>query len=54
MSGYIGSAVGGTSFWEALIAWRDGKIERQKAVEKIGSRYLELINVFESAAAQRC
>jgi myo-inositol catabolism protein IolC len=51
--GFIGFAVGRTSFWEALVAWRDGKIERQKAVEKIGRRYLEWVNVFESVAAQR-
>lgn len=53
--GFIGFAVGRTSFWEALAAWRDGKIERQKAVENIARRYLEWANVFESAAqAQRC
>jgi myo-inositol catabolism protein IolC len=51
--GFIGFAVGRTSFWEALVAWRDGKIERQEAVEKIGRRYLEWVNVFQSAAAQR-
>jgi myo-inositol catabolism protein IolC len=51
--GFIGFAVGRTSFWEALVAWRDGKIERQEAVEKIGRRYLEWVNVFESVAAQR-
>ncbi len=53
--GFIGFAVGRTSFWEALAAWRDGKIERQKAVENIARQYLEWANVFESAAqAQRC
>jgi myo-inositol catabolism protein IolC len=53
--GFIGFAVGRTSFWEALVAWRDGKIERQKAVEDIARRYLEWVKVFESAAqAQRC
>jgi myo-inositol catabolism protein IolC len=52
--GFIGFAVGRTSFWEALVAWRDGKIERQKAVEDIARRYLEWVSVFESAAqAQR-
>lgn len=53
--GFIGFAVGRTSFWEALVAWRDGKFERQKAVENIASRYLEWVKVFESAArAQHC
>jgi myo-inositol catabolism protein IolC len=48
--GFIGFAVGRTSFWEALVAWRDGKIERQEAVENIAYRYLEWAKVFESAA----
>jgi myo-inositol catabolism protein IolC len=53
--GFIGFAVGRTSFWEALVAWRDGKIERQEAVEKIARRYLEWVDVFQSAAqAQHC
>ena len=53
--GFIGFAVGRTTFWEALVAWRDGKIDRDKAVENIARRYLEWVNVFESAAqAQRC
>ncbi|MCI0736080.1 MAG: DUF2090 domain-containing protein [Beijerinckiaceae bacterium] len=45
--GFIGFAVGRTSFWEPLVAWRDGKIDRQQAVEKIARRYLEWVEVFE-------
>jgi hypothetical protein len=45
--GFIGFAVGRTSFWEALVEWRDGKIQRQEAVEKIARRYLEWVRVFE-------
>jgi 5-dehydro-2-deoxygluconokinase len=45
--GFIGFAVGRTSFWEPLVAWRDGKIQRQQAVEKIARRYLEWVKVFE-------
>lgn len=47
--GFIGFAVGRTSFWDALVAWRDGKMERQEAVENIAHRFLEWAKVFESA-----
>jgi myo-inositol catabolism protein IolC len=45
--GFIGFAVGRTSFWEPLVAWRDGNIQRQQAVENIAHRYLEWVKVFE-------
>jgi myo-inositol catabolism protein IolC len=48
--GFIGFAVGRTSFWEPLVAWRDGKIQRQQASETIAHRYLEWVKVFEGAA----
>src|ERR1700730_4253564 len=48
--GFIGFAVGRTSFWETLVAWRDGKIQRQQAVENIAHRYLEWVKVFEGVA----
>ncbi|HEY8007952.1 MAG TPA: DUF2090 domain-containing protein [Methylocella sp.] len=46
--GFIGFAVGRTSFWKPLVAWRDGKIQRQEAVERIARRYLEWVTVFEN------
>jgi 5-dehydro-2-deoxygluconokinase len=48
--GFIGFAVGRTSFWEPLVEWRDGKLQRQQAVEKIAQRYLEWVKVFEGIA----
>lgn len=45
--GFIGFAVGRTSFWDPLVALRDGKTSRQQAVEDIASRYLEWVRVFE-------
>jgi 5-dehydro-2-deoxygluconokinase len=48
--GFIGFAVGRTSFWEPLVAWRDGKIQRQQACETIARRYLEWVKVFDGAA----
>jgi myo-inositol catabolism protein IolC len=44
--GFIGFAVGRTSFWDALVDLRDRKITRDAAVERIADRYREWINVF--------
>jgi myo-inositol catabolism protein IolC len=48
--GFIGFAVGRTSFWEPLVALRDGKIARPNAVEQIAQRYLEWVGTFEKAS----
>jgi myo-inositol catabolism protein IolC len=47
--GYIGFAVGRTTFWDALVALRDGKITREKAVEAIARRYVEWARIFQEA-----
>jgi myo-inositol catabolism protein IolC len=47
--GYIGFAVGRTSFWDALVALRDGKISRGAAVERIADRYAEWVRIFREA-----
>lgn len=49
--GFIGFAVGRTSFWDPLVALRDGKASRAQAVERIAARYLEWVNVFRDARA---
>jgi myo-inositol catabolism protein IolC len=49
--GFIGFAVGRTSFWDALVALRDGKRQRRQAVEDIASRYVEWARVFEQQSA---
>jgi len=48
--GFIGFAVGRTSFWDPLVAWRAQKITRQNAVDQIVDRYREFVNVFEGKA----
>jgi 5-dehydro-2-deoxygluconokinase len=48
--GFIGFAVGRTSFWDPLVALRDGKIAREKAVERIAQRYLEWVSTFEEGS----
>jgi myo-inositol catabolism protein IolC len=49
--GFIGFAVGRTSFWDSLVALRDGKMSREQAVAEIARRYLEWVAIFERGAA---
>jgi myo-inositol catabolism protein IolC len=51
--GFIGFAVGRTSFWDALVGLRDGKLERAAAVERIASRYVEWVYVFTDARVKQ-
>ena len=48
--GFIGFAVGRTSFWEPLVNWRAKKITRQQAVKEIAHRYCEFVDTFEDQA----
>src|SRR5216683_2866272 len=45
--GFIGFAVGRTSFWDSLVNWRAKKITREEAVNNIARRYLEFVETFE-------
>jgi myo-inositol catabolism protein IolC len=45
--GFIGFAVGRTTFWEPLMAWRQRKITREAAVSAIARRYQEFVDIFE-------
>jgi myo-inositol catabolism protein IolC len=47
--GFIGFAVGRTTFWDPLVAWKDQKIAREAAVAEIARRYRQWVDVFESA-----
>jgi myo-inositol catabolism protein IolC len=44
--GFIGFAVGRTSFWDALEALEKGQATREQAVEQIASRYAEWVRIF--------
>ena len=48
--GFIGFAVGRTSFWDALVAWRAKEITRADAVKRIAARYREFSDIFEEKA----
>ena len=50
--GFIGFAVGRTSFWDPLVDMRAKKITREDAVAEIARRYREFVDVFESVSAQ--
>ena len=45
--GFIGFAVGRTTFWDSLIDWRANRSSREEVVAEIGRRYLEWVNIFE-------
>jgi 5-dehydro-2-deoxygluconokinase len=47
--GFIGFAVGRTSFWEPLSDWKNGRISRDAAIVEIARRYREWVDIFESA-----
>ena len=51
--GFIGFAVGRTTFWDPLIDWRAKKTTREAAVEEIARRYREWVDIFEAARAPR-
>jgi myo-inositol catabolism protein IolC len=49
--GFIGFAVGRTTFWDPLIAWREQKISREAAGAEIAQRYRQWVDVFVKAHA---
>jgi myo-inositol catabolism protein IolC len=46
--GFIGFAVGRTSFWGPLVDWRAKKTTRNDAVAEIARRYREFVEIFET------
>jgi myo-inositol catabolism protein IolC len=49
--GYIGFAVGRTTFWDPLVSWREQKISREAAVAEIARRYGQWVDIFAKAHA---
>jgi 5-dehydro-2-deoxygluconokinase len=47
--GFVGFAVGRTTFWNALVDWRARRLSRHAAVEAIAQQYREWVDVFEEA-----
>jgi 5-dehydro-2-deoxygluconokinase len=46
--GFVGFAVGRTSFWDPLVDWRGKKITRDAAVAEIARRYQGFVEIFET------
>ncbi len=51
--GFVGFAVGRTTFWDALVAHRANRITRQDAVSRIASRFREWVDLFERGLTRR-
>jgi 5-dehydro-2-deoxygluconokinase len=49
--GFIGFAVGRTTFWDPCVDWRAKKVTREAAVAEIARRYREWVDIFEKAKA---
>ena len=47
--GFIGFAVGRTTFWDPLVDWRGKKISREAAAAEIARRYREWVDIFDKA-----
>ena len=47
--GFIGFAVGRTTFWDAVAAFESNKISREEAVSRIAERYRLWASIFEKA-----
>jgi 5-dehydro-2-deoxygluconokinase len=46
--GFVGFAVGRTSFWDPLVNWLAKNITRDQAVDRISARYQEFVTIFET------
>jgi 5-dehydro-2-deoxygluconokinase len=51
--GFIGFAVGGTTFWDPLVDYRAGRVTREVAVERIAASYRQWVDLFEKAKQGR-
>jgi 5-dehydro-2-deoxygluconokinase len=47
--GFVGFAVGRTSFWEPLVDWRDERLSVQEAAAEIAKRYADWVAIFDQA-----
>jgi myo-inositol catabolism protein IolC len=50
VAGFIGFAVGRTTFWDSLANWHAKKLTREGAVAEIARRFEQFVGIFEKAA----
>jgi myo-inositol catabolism protein IolC len=49
VAGFIGFAVGRTTWWDPLVRWRDGHLTAEEASTAIANQYCEWVHIFESS-----
>jgi myo-inositol catabolism protein IolC len=49
--GFIGFAVGRTTFWHSLVEWRAGRMAREAAVAEIAKNFRSWVDLFSAAHA---
>ena len=47
--GFIGFAVGRTTFWDAVFDYESNRASREEAVSRVAHRYLQWVTIFERA-----
>ena len=52
VDGYVGFAIGRSIWWDALKAFLDVSLERERAAEQIAENYLRFVKVYEEAAGR--
>ena len=52
VDGYVGFAIGRSIWWDALKAFLDGSLDRERAAEQIAENYLRFVKVYEEAAGR--
>ena len=52
VTGFIGFAVGRTTWWDPLVDWRANRTTRGAAVAEIARRYREWVDIFEDARSR--
>ncbi len=49
MPGFLGFAVGRTSFWDPVAAFEAGTASRAEAADRIARHFLDWVRIFEGA-----
>jgi myo-inositol catabolism protein IolC len=52
VDGYVGFAIGRSIWWDALKAFLDGSLARERAADRIADNYLRFVKVYDEAAGR--
>jgi myo-inositol catabolism protein IolC len=53
VEGFLGFAVGRTTFWDPVAAFESGKATRQEAADQIAAHFVDWVRIFEDARKER-